>query len=303
MTPHTLLFVARAPADDRIHTLLGAALRATAPVGEPASGAPGPYWTAAHHGLHRVSAFLAAPPSAQQRVLARLSHDLLAEAWHIEAAGIAYAARRIELAATLEERAVYALIAADEARHLHAVAAWLPDGAGPPSAFHALLAEIVTTAPPAAAVLIVQVLLEGWGMRHYTALADACVDSALAAMLRAIVADECRHHGTGLLLTHQRGLPAEELDATLSLLRRFLAMVRVGPLGVLAALEMEVGPMSVSERIAVLRELRGEDHAADRLRLLRGLLSSTPLQPVRDALDAAGLFSPVPPEAAALEIP
>lgn len=293
-----LLLLPHADPDDRLRAVLAAALKASGGVPAP-SRIDGPLWAASCFALDQTTAFRQAPAAAQRAVLDVAAHGLLHEAFYIEKAGIAYATRMSGLARTVEERALYALIAADEARHLAAVSAWLPDDPGPPGAFHLLLADVFAEAPPAAAVLIVQVLLEGWGLRHYADLGDTCRDPALAGVFRGVVADETRHHGSGVILCGQRPPTGDEVALTVGLLRRFLAMVAAGPLGAVGALEHVCGPMTHADRVTTLRELDGEGHAARRLNLLRGLLDLRGAAEVCGALDAAGAFTPLPLDAAA----
>lgn len=276
--------------DERLQGVLHAALGPRAPTAAP-TPPTAPYWGAGAYGLDRIAAFRDADPDAQAAVLHRLARARLAEAVGIEALGVGYAARRILDADSREEQQLFATFAADEAAHL---AAFLPYHPGPLDAdpFLSLLGGVIAEAPRDDAILVIQVALEGWGIAHYRTLAATCTDPALTEAVRAVLRDEARHHGAGLLLSARR--PAGE--AAVLALDALCAMVRAGPVGVIAAAEAALGPWSAAERAAVYAGLDGRAHAAERLHLLRELLHKAGADPVVRALERRGAWSPEPPE-------
>lgn len=280
----------RLPAGHRLHPILRSSLH-TPPLPAPVAD-PGAWWPAELHRLPSVSVWQAAAPARQRAVLARLNRSILEEAWWIEKAGMAFAAKMTLLARTTEERMLYALFAGDEARHFAAFSTWV-DPAGPGNAFHAVLGRLIEEGDRATLTFVVQVVLEGWGLSWYRTLADESEDPTLAGVFAAVLTDEARHHGSGLILAaeHPPG------DAAFDVLRAFLAMVAVGPQGALAAIEAELGPFTRPERVRILTELGGETHAGPRLALLRRLMERAPAGGVLAALDASAAFRPLPPEA------
>ncbi|MSQ03052.1 MAG: ferritin-like domain-containing protein [Myxococcales bacterium] len=277
---------------DPLHAVVRAGLQAHG--WAPQIAAEGAPWSAERFGLDRVARFTEAAPELQHAIVARCCADQLAEALDIENIGMAFAARMLLAAESVEERQLYATIAADEAVHHAALTpfvAALP-GQGP---FLELLGRLVDDGDRATQVLVVQVVLEGWGIEHYRTLARTCRDPALAHVLRRIVDDEARHHGSGVVLAPRR--PAG--DAAVDVLTRFLDMVRVGPQGVLAAVEGACGPLSRAERVAVLEQLDTGAHAASRLGLMRRLLKRAGAHAVVAALEAQGRFQPLTAEEAA----
>ena len=114
--------------DDRLRVVVGRTLEAHgapwAPMEAP-SGTESP-WSAAHLGLEVLGAYRDAT-HVQQRAMCRHAGDsLLQEALHIETMGMAYAAKMLLLADTVEERAMYACFAAEEATHLAGVSRHAP---------------------------------------------------------------------------------------------------------------------------------------------------------------------------------
>lgn len=271
-------------AGHRLHGVLAASLGAEV---RPAGGLP---WSAAFFGLDRVAVWRAAPDAVREAVRARCCAATLGEAVAIERAGLAFTARMVLLAETVDERLLYASFAGDEARHFAALRPWAP--AAPASGpFLDLLAEVIETAARADLVVLVQVVLEGWGLVHYRALAEASADPGLAAVLRGILKDEARHHGGGLVLAQPLG------PAGLRALAALLDLVRVGPVGVIADLEAELGPFDAAQRRRIAVELGAWTHARERLELLRGLLLRAGQAAAVAALEAGAHLSPDAPEA------
>ncbi len=253
---------------------------------------PGALWSAAFFGLDRVGLFSRAPEAVQRQVVADCGRAALLEAYFIEKAGIAYAAKMVLLAESADERTLYALFGAEEARHLDAVRAALGpvDEAGwAADPFLCLLQQVVEEADRPTGQLVIQVVLEGWGLSHYAALRDACAHPGLADLLGAIVADEAGHHGAGVALLRDARLPRPA--HAVELLDAMLGMVAAGPVGVAGALERRLGGLSAAARRQVFAELDAGGHVRTRLGRLRGCLDKVPgAREVTDALAARGRF-------------
>lgn len=282
----------RLPAEDRLGAVVRGGLHAHG--WQERAGTGVVPWTAEDYGLTRVARFQRAGADTQRAVVARCAATQLSEALDIENIGMAYAARMLIGAETVEERQLYATIAADEAVH-HAALAPFAAASPDEGPFLGLLGRLVEHGDRATQVLVVQVVLEGWGIEHYRALARTCCEPALAAVLRGIVEDEARHHGSGVVLAPRR--PAAE--AAVDVMSAFLDMVRVGPQAVLAALDAELGPATRAERVQDLEELDIAGHAGSRLLLIRRLLHKGGADAVVAALDARGRFTPFTAEEAA----
>lgn len=253
------------------------------------------HWRAAYYGLDRVRLFAAARPEERRAVLEACGRGLLEEAYFIEKCGIGYAAKMVLLAESSCERQLYGLIAGDEAAHLAAIGRFVePAGeAARDNPFLALLEELVEEGDRASLQLIVQVVLEGWGLDHYRGLRDACDSHPLRVALSVILADEATHHGSGVAFAREGAMSAAARDYATDVMVRFLAMVQVGPVGVAGALERELGGLTAAQRGEVMRELGGEEHAAVRLDKLRALMGKADgAHPVLDRLDALGCFRP-----------
>ena len=256
-------------ADDRLQPVLSGAMQK---LGVRHGGRP-VVWPASFFALDRVGAFADADEAVRRRILERCSLQLVEEAWFIERAGMAFAARMCLEAPTLEERQLYACFAADEAAHTTLVRGYLPaDGAeAKPSGFHDYLAQLIEGGARSTLIAVVQVALEGWGLTHYRRLATSCPDPELATALHSILRDEARHHGSGVVLCARQDLSGRNGDEAVGFLATMLDMVRAGPVAVMEVLdeELDLGPA----RARVLDELDAPGQIADRLTMLRGLLS------------------------------
>ena len=133
-----------------------------------------PLWDAAFFGLDRVACFGEADTETRQSVLADCAAGMLAESWHIERCGIDYCARMTLTAEDDDERRLFALIGADEARHAGWLAPWLAPGVPEPAPFNRFIAGLAAIGTPQALAFLLQVVLEGFGITHYSALAAPC---------------------------------------------------------------------------------------------------------------------------------
>ena len=288
------LTLGRLSADHGLKPLLAAAA-AKAGAENSAVAFPEQAWDAAFFGLDRASAFRALSAPRRREVLRACARGLLSESCHIERVGLAFTAKMSLLSQTQEERQLYALFAADEARHLHDVSRFLP--AGPDAAssnpFLLLLGEIIERGGKPGLTRLIQVVLEGWGLTHYGSLARACRDEALRRTLRAVIKDEALHHSSGVVLAQAAPLPRAERREVEEWLLRLCRMIQAGPQAVVAALEEVGGPLARRERERAFNELSCESHAAERLALMRGLIASCGEARILGALERNGAMRPL----------
>jgi hypothetical protein len=269
------------PEDASLEAILGALLRRRpmALPDRPPDAAE--IWPASSFGLNRVTEFVEASEARQRNIVRRCAADRLAEALYVEKLGLAFCAKMTLLAETAEERMLYALTASDEATHYH----WISRFAGgnpEPSPFLELIGSWIEQKSRSALTLLVQVVLEGWGVQHYHLLARDCRNVQLAAVLREIVTDEARHHGSGTRLLSQRALTSAERGEIAGALAELLDMVRCGPQSIVAAIE-------AVDRTRCFAELEVMEDTRRKLALLRELIND-------EALVAALDFTPMTSE-------
>ena len=135
-------------------------------------------------------------------------------------------------------------------------------------------------------------VLEGYGITHYRALADQCRDDALAATLARMARDEALHHGAGLALFDGPRLTEADLRYVLDSIYVFLNMLRNGPQAVVAALDRVIGLKNQAALRRVFDELRAPAASAGKLAQLRRLMAQPGMQTVIDRAERGGLFEP-----------
>lgn len=284
---------------DRFERLLNQALAAAgaSPVVPIEASRRPPAWPAILFGLDRARLFRSASKEAREAILRACERDLLREAHFIEKAGMAFAARMVLDSASVDERMLYGLFAADEARHFALIRPWLPEPApADKDPFLTLLAEVIESGSRPLRLFVIQVVLEGWGLTHYRRLAAGCGEPQLKTVLESILRDEARHHGSGVLLFRECGAGAAEEDAIVGVLDRFLGMVRCGPQAVVAAVEEELGGLTRAQRIELFTELEGPEQSAIKLALLRSLMEDESTAGLVGRLDELGGFRPLSAE-------
>lgn len=232
-------------------------------------------WGAEHFGLQNASAFRSLDSERRRAVLGDCARGVLEEAFFIEKLGLAFAAKMALLAESTEERAAHCLFAADEAVHLAQVGAFIPEPADDTNdGFLRWLAEVIEDMPAQASRLLIQVLLEGWGISHYRELAKSCREPALANVLSSIARDEVLHHGAGVALFDASRLQGKQRREAADRVAQLFDMVRAGPVRVAQAVERAHGGLGKDSYARLFVELEAREQVEKRLVLLRKLLGS-----------------------------
>ncbi len=277
--------------NNRLNTVLGNGLKKV--LGERArEQAPLPLWKPDYFNLHETRAYKNASEEQQLEIVRASSQSLLEEAFYIEQSGMAYAAKMSIMSDTIEERMLYSLFAADETAHYHQVRQFLPNqGRGTePGEFHKMLASLIEEGDRESLVFIIQVILEGWGLTHYRSLAQGCQSEDFTEVLKGIIRDEARHHGSGVILCRDRGLPERSHSYVNDILSTFFYMVQLGPQAVIESVDKATGGMTRQQKIELFNELGGEEESQKRLDLLKGLMQEDGFMKVSDFLDSKGHF-------------
>ena len=265
-------------------------------VGERPSGAVSgcAHWGAAYFGLHETRLFRGATEPQRREILDRCGRTLLEEAFFIEKAGVAYAAKMILLAESSHERQLYGLFAGDEAVHLEMIGRYVDPGSDPNNPFVDLLAELIERGDRAALQLLIQIVLEGWGIVHYRGLRGACENPELERVLAAILRDEAAHHQSGVTLFNEREPDRASWTFITDAMSAMLRLVQAGPQAVVAAVERVLGHLRPDQKLDLLADLGARAHSAERLRKLKALMGKAEgIAPVLDTLEAKGLLEPL----------
>ncbi len=290
-------------AEDRRHRLLTTCLPKDEPLQEDYLLSICDLWSPDYYGLDRVHLFCSSNMEEKAAILHQINQGTIAETYFVEKMGVGYTARMVLLSETLEERMLYALFSAQETLHLSQVGRLFPDLDSEFSStdpFLTFLSQLTESSDRALLLLVVQVVLEGWGLSHYRSLADGCADPQVSMLYRGFLQDETCHHAMGVISFQESQVTDNSYAAILEALGTFLRMVQIGPQRVIGAIEQVKGHLSVPEKIQILTELETERHSGSRLQLIRSLLqrvlpSSSQSAQLLDQLDAHGCFIPCPP--------
>jgi rubrerythrin len=280
--------------DEKIQRILRSAIGPLAPNTGGTEPRNSLNWDAGYFGLDRVGIFQAADSIRQNAILQICNRNLLEEAYFVEKAGMGYMAKMVLIAETLEERMLYALFSADEARHLTQIREFLTEEPGNTSdPFFRLLAELAEGDDRSVLLFVIQVVLEGWGLSHYRSLAKDCQNPELAATLTNFLQEESKHHAAGVTLFGSLQLSVVSSQIMVEILAQFLQMVQVGPQGVVNAIDNCVG-LTAGQRVQIFEELDTQMHSGTRLKLLQGLMQTSGGGSIVQALIDRGAFEPYP---------
>lgn len=230
------------------------------------------------------------------RILISLGQKILQEAYFIECSGMAYAAKMNLSAQTKEERQFFCFVGEEEAKHLRLVeslANFNTSLEGIPS-FALLIGEIIQEATKSSHLLLIQILLEGWGLHYYKTLAKSAMDESVAAAFKAILKDEIRHHSAGVILfSQQKSLSEEAAEEFLGYLERIAFMVKIGPYSACEEIFRNEAKPTLEKLKDFLKETDAESTTAGKMEILAQLLSKSLPDNVLETLKEREILKPL----------
>lgn len=263
---------------------------------------PGQYWfwDASHFSLENSTLFRKLDDRVRETVLVEASQMVLGEAYFIEDAGMRFAAKMNLSSQTQQERMFYSLMSGEEATHLRMI---MPFLARKPilsdSPFAAFIGQVIDQGSRESLLLLIQVVLEGLGLNHYSKLAKTCQDEDLGDILRQVLKDEGRHHGMGLVLGSFEAVAPNERAFVVERLMEILNMVRIGPAGFIRLVDRATGGLSRPEKRLLLEQTRAALDTQMKLELLKSLIKSCVDERSMVAIDERGLFKAISMDQAA----
>jgi hypothetical protein len=254
-----------------------------------------PFWNEESYSLTNVECFQNLGQEDRKLLLNELALDRVQEAYHIEKSGIAYGSKMTLLSQTMDERVLYASFTGDEARHFKLVEKYNsnPETDIRDNSFLNFLSNMIETAPRKSLVFMIQVLLEGWGLDHYSTMAKECKHEELKVDLESILQDEILHHGSGVILFDESELTKLERECIQESLISFFQMVQVGPLGILTRIESFTKNLSNYNRIKTLEELNAFSETEIKLQKLKRLMKKAGAISLIEELEDKSLLTPL----------
>ena len=214
----------------------------------------------------------------QRSVLLKLGEKIFQEAYFIEYAGMSYAAKMNLVSKSKEEREFFCFVAEEEAKHLRLIESFgnFSVASENISSFALLVGEIIHEANRPSHLLLIQILLEGWGLSYYKNLSKFSRNETVAQVFKQILKDEIRHHSAGVLLFAQiKETPAfTDQDQTefLSFLERIAFMVKIGPWNLCDEVFKHVKHPTKEKLRTFLEECNGVVVTSEKMQLLEQLL-------------------------------
>jgi hypothetical protein len=218
----------------------------------------------------------------KEKLLSLACKSLLHEAYFIEKVGIGIASKMVLNATCTEEAQIYALMGADEAKHLQIFKNYIAtedlalNKFTSTQSFLGLLSRILTECSNNQLIYLIQIILEGWGLHHYGSLMKACQQANLRVHLQAILKDEALHHGAGLLLFNFKQLSLQETNGIKNYLNELFIMVSAGETYLLNCFERASGtPLSQGDKRRFLDEINSGTKTQAKLNILLNLIKQT----------------------------
>jgi rubrerythrin len=204
----------------------------------------------------------------KQRFLTLSSQAILKEAISIEHAGIAYANKMALLAESQEERQYYTTVAYEELSHLYFLQPYFDFNVQKEApAFSKMIIDFVENENRRDSIILIQILLEGWGIHHYQSLLNGTDDIEIKGVFSKIIFDETRHHGGGIILTQNSVIDLS--NELIEKIQNVIDAIRVGPFQS-AMLLSELNQLSSSTEIeAMLTSIRAIDTTLFKLKIVQ----------------------------------
>lgn len=215
----------------------------------------------------------------QNKILRSMTENILRESYFIEAAGMAYAAKMNMTSTTKEERQFFCFVSEEEAKHLRLVESLFDfDKTNKmiPS-FSMLIGEIIQDADRISHLLLIQILLEGWGLNYYKSLAKGTLNEKVSLTFKAILKDEIRHHSAGLILfskdknAFEKSL--EDKNQIINYIDKICKMIQIGPFALCSEVFKHFSDPSSVDMTLFLKEIDAVKTTSQKLQLIEELIS------------------------------
>jgi hypothetical protein len=217
-------------------------------------------WPATRFSLQHSRFWRKLDPETQKNILILLSQRNLASSWWIENSGRSYGAKMILLAQSEEERSLHCLFTAEETIHMKEFENFMNFNLNWELHSHPMLnplERVIKEGDRETLLLIVQVLLEGFGLAHYQGLSEDCLSPELKSAYSEILKDEARHHGTGIIFAQEMKPSPNSLDHMFEFSREFIHSF-MNVTWIQTALETYTSPLSTKELHDLKEDLQTE---------------------------------------------
>lgn len=249
-------------------------------------------WDAQFFEIEKTTLFKSLTSSQQHRLLKHLSSQVLQEAYWIEKSGMTFSAKMNLLSKSEEEKMVYCFIGAEEALHLKSLEPFLSvDDREMKPFFAGLIDDWISRLDRPSLLMLIQILLEGWGLFYYKTLANKTLNDGLKKVLGNILLDEARHHATGVTLYRKEVLTKEQRENLIRELELLFFNVQVGPQAVVMELCKTKTDTQSQDFEKLFNQMGAEQSVNVKLLKLQQILEKSWDSEILEACQKKGLFT------------
>jgi rubrerythrin len=231
-----------------------------------------PVWSADFFNLTESPFWTKLNDATKQSFLMTQSELIISEILGIEHAGVAYANKMATYAKNTDERQFYTSVAQEELLHLKWIQTFVkPNTDLEPSSFSQMIGNLIENETRASLVILIQILLEGWGIDYYSRLIKGTQHSQIQNVLKEILSDESRHHAGGLFIYEETNAFICN-DELLQSIQSILDTVRIGPYQIASALCSIHKINNIKDSIELLSSIKSTQTTEQNLFSLKSIL-------------------------------
>ncbi len=231
----------------------------------------------------------------KKNILTQLTYNILQEAYFIECAGMAYAAKMSLTSNSIEEKQFFCIMAKEEATHLRYIVKLLKSNI-PLSlnkqSFAFLIGKIIDEVSRKDHLLLIQILLEGWGIYYYRSLYNSTNCLLTREIFNKILNDESRHHAVGVILYNQDNNEYHNSN-TIYYLKQIIDAIKSPPIDILNEINKYNKNFfcDIKNVEIFLREIEAINSVKNKLNLIKELLCKNIDNKMFNSMIDMGLFA------------
>lgn len=250
------------------------------------------YWNDRHYSLDQSSFFKNLNSDKKQKVLHSLNQKTLHLSYFIEKFGLNYGAQMILNAETTEEKSLYSVFGAEEVQHRLMLEPFITTILPENINFHPLLPVLALALEKASQqtlVFAIQVVLEGFGLFHYSYLRESCQNTSLKNVFDQILKDEVQHHGMGVCLTANMDFTNESKEQ-ITELTALIVRALIEAEWVASEIELAHGGFTKEQKNKFRNEISWEPQIQKRIERLKGLMKKVGYAGLSEDLEKKGIY-------------
>lgn len=221
----------------------------------------------------------------------------LTESVLVENFGFTFNSKLMLLEEDLEIKSLHANFAFDEVAHLNMILPFLffnPKGLEKSNPLLLEVGRCIELGDPAALNFMVQVVLEGFGLAHYTGLASACNHPEMKKVFESIIKDEAFHHGGGTLSLNKKVMNKESGEFVCELLENIVTFFSFWSHPYFRAMNLVQGVLTENQMEIFLEESNARSIASQRVEAVKKLVLNHAPAEIKTSLENIKAFNKIP---------